>query len=149
MSQNANEQGTPPHRGGPAAAADWVRGRRGGGGGTSNADGGPQTPARRPEREGESRGKAEVQQLATELQPVQVRYATTDAWVSREISLILAPLWFPRGGGLIDKQWLAPPRIRRLRAFPELDAAPAAKRLHNSTEEARAGEGRGGGRLSN
>ena len=68
---------------------------------------------------------------ATELQPAQVRYAATDAWVSREISLILAPLWFPRGGGLIDKQWLAPPRIRRPRASPEPDAAPAAKRLHN------------------
>ena len=58
----------PPHREGTAAAAakGLVRGGPEGMGGgiASNADGGPQTPARRPEREavreGESRGKADV-----------------------------------------------------------------------------------------
>lgn len=43
---------------------------------------------------------------AAQLKPQQVRYAATDAWVSREVSLALAPLWYPRGGGAVDSQWL-------------------------------------------
>ena len=49
MSQTADEQGTPLHRKGTAAAATE-------GWGSSNADGGPQTPARRPESEGGGEG---------------------------------------------------------------------------------------------
>eukprot|EP00892_Ulva_mutabilis_P001062 jgi/Ulvmu1/10957/UM007_0136.1 len=62
---------------------------------------------------------------AAQLNPKQIRYAATDAWASREISLRLAPLWFPRGGAPLGSQWLAAPKPPKV---PKPEATEAANR---------------------
>lgn len=64
---------------------------------------------------------------AAQLTAGQVRYAATDAWVSREVTLALAPLWFPHGSASVDKRWLAQPQKPRVdvAAVPPARAAAA------------------------
>lgn len=85
--------------------------------------------------------------VAAELTPEQVSYAATDAWVCREISLVLAPLWLPDRGGMprtqtkkgaempAEKRAAAPTQRRaasqkKAGASPKTDAFPKTKRQH-------------------
>lgn len=75
---------------------------------------------------------------AVELAPRQIRYAATDAWVSREVSLLLAPLWFPRGGGALDAKWIAAPRPLKQAAPGAEDGSQPAKKSRGALRPPRA-----------
>lgn len=45
-----------------------------------------------------------------DLNPEQISYAATDAWISRKVSLTLSAFWFPLEGASVDARWLAHPQ---------------------------------------